>query len=196
MILKRVLLCFFICSLLVPELVSAGSYLNGVEITPPGGWHTVSQNNSTAPPEFIDALDGKRPGTKQLILSGRAAIFTVLNPAKISSQVKKGSNISLMFSAPVVRSKDDLEAKAKSACPEMERDFRNKGNTLTECRIQRTSRYPYWFVFSHNAEGQTIYQALFVISSEKSLVVTGTLAEERPGAFQSTWNDMLDSISF
>lgn len=193
---KGILLCFFTCILLAPGLVSAGSYLKGVEITPPGGWHTVSQNNSTAPPEFIDTLDSRRPGTKQLVQSGRVAIFTVLDPANISGQVKKGSNISLMFSAPIVRNKDELEEKAKSSCPDMEKSFKNKGNTLAECRIQRTSRYPYWFVFSQNVEGQAVYQALFVFSSEKSLVLTGTVTEERVGAFRKTWDAMLDSISF
>ena len=193
---KSVFLFFLACTLSVPALASAGSYLKGIDITPPDGWFTVSQHNSTAPPEFLDRLEGLRPGIKQLVQSGQVAMFAVLDPARTSGQVKKGSNISLMLKEPLFRNKDELEAKAKSACAEIGAALKNGGNTLTECGIQRTSRYPCLFVLSHNAEGQMFYQALFVYSSEKMLVVTGTLREERTGAFRNAWNAMLDSISF
>lgn len=123
-------------------------------------------------------------------------MFTVLDPARTSGLVKKGSNISLMFREPLFRNKDELEAKAKSSCAEIGTALKSGGNTLTECGIQRTSRYSYLFVLSHNAEGQAVYQALFVYSPEKLMVVTATLKEERADAFRNAWNALLGSISF
>lgn len=64
LIFKNVFLFLLACTLSVPALASAGLYLKGVDVTPPDGWFTVSQNTTTAPPEFLDRLDGVRPGTK------------------------------------------------------------------------------------------------------------------------------------
>lgn len=182
--------------LLLPGYASAGPYLNGIEITPPKGWHIAAQNGTTAPPQFLDAVEVKRPGIKQLVQNGMAAAFILLDPNLSSDQAKVGNNILLRY-VRIARDDKELALVAAGQCPNFEKEIRSKNSAaLVECRMQTTSRHPYLLMMSREANGLTNYSAMFIVTPERTLHVIGTLHEEPHGAFRSRWDAMLESISY
>lgn len=173
----------------------AGPYLNGIEITPPKGWHIAAQKGTTAPPQFLDGMETRRPGTKQLVQSGMSAIFVLMDQSVSLSQAKVGSNVVLSY-VRIARDDKQLEVKAAGYCPSFEKEMRSDNRTAMECRMQTTSRHPYLLMMSRKANGTTFYSAMFIVTPERTLFVFGTLLEEPPGAFRSQWDAMLESISY
>jgi hypothetical protein len=186
---------WLIFGLLLPGFVSAGPYLNGIEITPPKGWHIAAQNGTTAPPQFLDGFETKHPGTKQLVQSGMAATFLLMDQSVSSNLVRVGSNIMLSYKR-IARDDKELATKATAYCPSFEKEQRSENHTALECRMKSTSHHPYLLMMSRNANGVTSYSAMFIVTPEKTLVVFGTLIEEPPGAFRSQWDTMLEGISY
>lgn len=181
--------------LLLPGFASAGPYLNGIEITPPEGWHIAAQNGTTAPPQFLDGFETKHPGNKQLVQNGMAATFLLLDQSVSSNLVKVGSNIMLSYKR-IARDDKELATKAAAYCPNFEKEQRSENRTALECRMKSTSHHPYLLMMSRNAKGVTSYSAMFIVTPEKTLLVFGTLIEEPPSAFRSQWDAMLESISY